>query len=230
VPAAPKEAKPAAPSPAATAAVNESAKATPASAKAEVSGRDGGKSSPVSIASFAAPIAKHAPVRRSAFKAVNRSLLAVAALMLVLFGVEFWNSVLAVERSVQGRTTAVMEADVLRTGGELQPVEEYLARLTGFRIWHPDDVNNPRPMPPRLDSTPSGPVIPWQTYCVSNMNFIGMSGTNEAIIVDRKIERMYLVKVGQELRAGDHRIKLSAMGTDVVVVTDLDGRSKITLK
>jgi hypothetical protein len=192
-------------------------------------GRKEQKASLPPVVPLSTSLAKHAPVRRSALKVVNRSLLAVAAAMLVMFGVEVWNGVMAVERLPQGGVARVAGAGELLFGGGLQPLETYTTGLSDFRIWHPDDVNNP--LPPRTGPTPlSGPVVPWQTYCISNMNFIGMSGTNEAIIVDRKIERMYLVKVGQELRAGDHKIKLSAMGTDVVVVSDPDGRSKITLR
>jgi len=80
-----------------------------------------------------------------------------------------------------------------------------------------DAGSGPGPIPPP-------PVEGWQDYVRENVSFIGLTpvGNNEyeAIIVDKKTDKMHLVRLGQSVEMSQQSLTLDQVSKDEVVLTD----------
>lgn len=94
-----------------------------------------------------------------------------------------------------------------------------------FTIFEPAPGREPPPPPPTN--------VDWVVYMKENVNMIGLSGgpatsSLEAILFDKKVQKMHVVKFGQKLTVEQREITVESIIGEEVVLSD--GKVKMTLR
>lgn len=204
----------------------------------------GSGSAPVQKAGAAKPLAPPAekpavqPFRKpakglrkqatGAAKAVNFSLAAVAAFMLMLTGLQIRANTVLFRADLQTGGEAAADAGALTTASPTTPAVAKLLAAIETRPLFADLPDEKRPDPKQ------GPMRDWQSYLKDNLSMIGVSkisGTEdelEAILVDKKDGKMHFVKVGQKITLAQWDLKVEQVGGEETVLSD--GTGKATVK
>lgn len=160
----------------------------------------------------------------SGLRRINRILLLVALVMLVLSALQFWAHVQALE-SVPVSRAAPHGTGPTRVGSGSPASVVVDSILQAFADKPLFDYAEPVELTAQTaGGAVSTQVTGWRRYVAENLDLLGLSGDSaggqEAIIVDRKEDRMHIVREGQSFRVGEKKLTLDEISEKEVVVTD----------
>jgi len=194
---------------------------------------------PAVIAAAPASSGRGPGSRNTGIRTVNRCLAAIVFIMVCLAGFEIWANIRSPEdEKPPGQYGPLAQIGEGESEGRVPSLESLLRSFAERDIFQIPDVKVIQVDDQRLKQKPPD----WVEYTQAHFNLIGFSsprgsaiagppdaeGKREAIIVDKKENKMHFLRTGQELSIEEQKLKLKEILKDSVVFTD--GKQTVTVK
>jgi len=162
--------------------------------------------------------------RKFGLMTVNRCLAVAVLIIICLAGFEVWSNARTIQ--VPDAPPAILIPDADDSDFNIPSLEALLKSFEAKPILgNPDDIDkgeDPRDKTPR-PKPPAGAI----KYARENLDLIGMSD-GEAIIVDKKADKMFFLRVGGEMEVMSQKLTLEQIGVGKVQFTD--GKESVTVE